>query len=187
MVPKTKNSQKKHDQILTTATRLFNESGITISGVDLISSESGVAKMTLYKYFQSKDGLIKKYLELASQKCLEDFNNNCAKSPAPECLANFFDSAIEYAKQSNSRGCPLICASLEVGKSNSEFQAIISSTFEQIRHSFDMKLYEFQHPAARDTSFIIMNLYQGAITMSFTQGNIESLEQAKSHALSLLK
>ena len=82
MVPKTKNSQKKYDQILKTATRLFNESGITISGVDLISAESGVAKMTLYKYFQSKDGLIKKYLELIAQNTLTKFNDECAKGDA---------------------------------------------------------------------------------------------------------
>jgi AcrR family transcriptional regulator len=186
MVPKTKNSQKKYDQILKTATRLFNESGITISGVDLISAESGVAKMTLYKYFQSKDGLIKKYLELIAQNTLTKFNDECAKGDAHTCISRFFDNAISDAQKAESRACPLVCASLEVGKENSEFQDVVRGTFEQIRHSFDMKLYEFKHPNARDASFSIMNLYQGSITMSFTQGSIEPLEQAKNQALGLL-
>jgi AcrR family transcriptional regulator len=49
-------------QILATATRLFRTEGIRIVGIDRIIAESGVAKMTLYRQFPSKEALILAYL-----------------------------------------------------------------------------------------------------------------------------
>ncbi|MGL4609586.1 MAG: TetR/AcrR family transcriptional regulator, partial [Trueperaceae bacterium] len=51
------------EQILETATRLFYQQGFRAVGIDTIIAESGVAKMTLYKHFPSKDDLIVAYLE----------------------------------------------------------------------------------------------------------------------------
>ena len=48
---------KKND-ILTTATRLFNQHSFVSVGIDRIIDESQVAKMTFYKHFNSKEKLI---------------------------------------------------------------------------------------------------------------------------------
>ncbi|WP_455812774.1 TetR/AcrR family transcriptional regulator [Pseudomonas graminis] len=48
--------------ILDTAERLFNTYGYHDVGIDLIISESNVAKMTLYRNFSSKEDLIKAIL-----------------------------------------------------------------------------------------------------------------------------
>ncbi len=44
----------KRETIITTATSLFNQKSYTSIGVDRIIAESNVAKMTFYKYWQSK-------------------------------------------------------------------------------------------------------------------------------------
>ena len=49
----------KRDSIITTAMRLFNQYGFTNIGIDRIIDESGVAKMTFYKHFPSKNQLIR--------------------------------------------------------------------------------------------------------------------------------
>ena len=54
----------KKDDIITTALRLFNSYSYNSIGVDRIISESGVAKMTFYKYFPSKEKLIEECLLL---------------------------------------------------------------------------------------------------------------------------
>lgn len=49
---------EKKKVVLYKAIELFNQFGYTNVGIDLIISESKVAKMTFYKYFPSKDLLI---------------------------------------------------------------------------------------------------------------------------------
>jgi AcrR family transcriptional regulator len=53
----------KRQLILNVALTLFRSHGYRMIGIDRILAESGVAKMTLYKYFPSKDDLIKAVLE----------------------------------------------------------------------------------------------------------------------------
>lgn len=182
-----KNSKLKYDKILHTTIALFNEQGINISGVDLISARSGVAKMTLYKYFESKNGLIKAYLDFISKQAIDRFNEICASRETQECINNFFTLAIEKSKIENNRACPLICAALELGNEHPEFVKIIRETYENIRHSIDMKLYDFQHPSAESTSKLIMSLYQGAVVSAYINKTSEPLELAKQQALAFLK
>ncbi|KAF0093883.1 MAG: TetR family transcriptional regulator [Puniceicoccaceae bacterium 5H] len=48
----------KRDHVLATAERLFYEEGFFGTGVDRVIAEAGVARMTLYKHFKSKDNLV---------------------------------------------------------------------------------------------------------------------------------
>lgn len=52
----------KKEEIINTALNLFNSHSYNSIGVDRIISESGVAKMTFYKYFPSKAKLIEECL-----------------------------------------------------------------------------------------------------------------------------
>ncbi|MGH7058716.1 MAG: TetR/AcrR family transcriptional regulator, partial [Acetobacteraceae bacterium] len=48
----------RRDHLVQTALALFSRHGYHATGIDRILAESGVAKMTLYKHFRSKDDLI---------------------------------------------------------------------------------------------------------------------------------
>ena len=48
----------KRDQLLETAERLFYDEGFHATGIDRVIEKAGVARMTLYKHFPSKDALI---------------------------------------------------------------------------------------------------------------------------------
>ena len=62
----------KKEKILNTALNLFNTYSYNSVGIDRIISESGVAKMTFYKYFPSKAKLI--------EECLVTRNNHIQQS-----------------------------------------------------------------------------------------------------------
>ena len=55
------------ERILDAAAELFYAGGINSTGVDAIVARSGVAKMTLYKHFESKDLLVAAWLRRSSQ------------------------------------------------------------------------------------------------------------------------
>lgn len=50
--------KSRRDELIDTALRLFYTHGFTATGIDKILAEAGVAKMTLYNHFRSKDELI---------------------------------------------------------------------------------------------------------------------------------
>jgi AcrR family transcriptional regulator len=56
-------SARPRDRILSTATALFHQEGIGAVGVNRIIDQAGVAPMTLYRQFGSKDALVAATLE----------------------------------------------------------------------------------------------------------------------------
>ena len=59
------------EKILVAASDLFQTRGINSTGVDTIVATAGTTKMTLYKYFRSKEDLIAAVL----QKAYRDFQD----------------------------------------------------------------------------------------------------------------
>ncbi|WP_425100232.1 TetR/AcrR family transcriptional regulator [Tropicibacter sp. S64] len=58
----------RRDHLVETALKLFYRNGFNATGIDTILAESGVAKMTLYKHFRSKDELILAALTLRDER-----------------------------------------------------------------------------------------------------------------------
>jgi len=61
----------KRDQLIEKAQELFYREGYHATGIDRILAESGVAKMTLYKHFKSKEELILAVLETRHRTMIE--------------------------------------------------------------------------------------------------------------------
>ena len=58
----------KRDQLIDTAEELFYQHGFNATGIDKILAEAGVAKMTLYNHFKSKDALIEAALQRRDER-----------------------------------------------------------------------------------------------------------------------
>lgn len=54
---------KKRDNILDTAEKLFYEEGFHATGIDRVVEQAGVARMTLYNHFASKEALVEAVLK----------------------------------------------------------------------------------------------------------------------------
>ena len=94
-------------RILETADRLFYRDGIRAVGIDRIIAEAGVAKMSLYKHFPSKDDLILAVLKHREVGVSEFFRSamerhgQMTKSP----LRAFFAALKEWFESPGFRGC----------------------------------------------------------------------------------
>lgn len=94
------------EQILETAAQLFYREGFRAVGIDRIIAESGVAKMTLYKHFPSKDDLIVAYLERSNQHFWKLYAERVEPLPtARERLEALFDWVAERAVSPACLGC----------------------------------------------------------------------------------
>jgi AcrR family transcriptional regulator len=97
----------KRDQLIETAWRLFYRDGYHATGIDRILAKAGVAKMTLYKHFRSKEELILAVLEKRSQQLRESLSRYLeAKKRSPEgLLLAVFDWLNEWVSGKDFRGC----------------------------------------------------------------------------------
>ncbi|CAE6854910.1 hypothetical protein R75461_07660 [Paraburkholderia nemoris] len=73
----------KRQDIVNTATRLFARDGYHAVGIDRIISESGVAKMTMYRHFASKDELVTQVLTQRAQQSLTLMAEAVARKTSP--------------------------------------------------------------------------------------------------------
>ncbi|WP_226507390.1 MULTISPECIES: TetR/AcrR family transcriptional regulator [Pseudomonas] len=68
-------------KLLTTALELFLDEGLQNVGIDRLIKVSGVSKMTLYKYFPSRDNLIVNVLALYHEQIVSEVMQCVADAP----------------------------------------------------------------------------------------------------------
>lgn len=101
------------ERLLETAGRLFYRHGFQAVGIDRILAESGVAKMTLYRHFPSKDDLVAAYLERVHEEFWRWAEAAMAKARGPaDQLVAFFDAAGRLARSPECLGCAFQGAAL---------------------------------------------------------------------------
>jgi AcrR family transcriptional regulator len=104
------------ERILDAAYELFSRRGVRAVGVDAIIARSGVARMTLYRHFASKEDLVLAYLErreeLWTRGWLQAEVEARATDPAARLLA-IFDVFDGWFRREDFEGCAFINVMLE--------------------------------------------------------------------------
>jgi AcrR family transcriptional regulator len=102
-------------RILETATELFYREGIRAIGIDTIIARSGVAKMSLYRNFASKDDLVVAFLTYRDGIYWQWWDQVMAAHPddAARQISDLFASLARRVSSANYRGCPFINTSTE--------------------------------------------------------------------------
>ena len=98
----------KKEDIINTALKLFNSHSYNSIGVDRIISESGVAKMTFYKYFPSKEKLIEECLlqrNINLQISLNETLAQCDQSNYLEQIESIFKWYNAWFQSEDFNGC----------------------------------------------------------------------------------
>jgi len=105
------------ERILETAYELFSRNGIRAVGVDRVIAESGVAKMTLYRHFGSKDELVLEFLRRREQRWTQEWLQaeveRRTDDPAERLLA-IFDVFDAWFRTEDFEGCAFINVLLEL-------------------------------------------------------------------------
>jgi AcrR family transcriptional regulator len=99
------------ERILDTAYQLFSRRGPHAVGVDAIVAGSGVAKMSLYRNFGSKDELILAFLRRREQRWTYEWLRaevlRRTDDPAERLLA-VFDVLDDWFRRADYEGCPFV-------------------------------------------------------------------------------
>jgi len=124
------------ERVLATAYELFSRHGTRAVGIDRIIAESGVAKMTLYRNFASKDELILAFLErreqLWTRAWLQGEVERRAATPGGRLLA-IFDTFGEWFATEGFEGCSFINVMLELPEAGNPVRAACVQHLAEIR------------------------------------------------------
>jgi len=113
------------DRLVETALKLFHQDGFHATGIDRILAVADVSKMTLYKYFPSKEALILEVLNQRDQRFrqwMSDRTLRLAASPQDRLVA-VFDALGEWFDDPGFHGCLFINASAEYGGPDDKIHA----------------------------------------------------------------
>jgi AcrR family transcriptional regulator len=115
----TRESQRSdaRERIMSTAYKLFCRHGIRAVGIDTIIEQSGVAKMTMYRHFGSKDDLVLAVLDRREDVWTRDWLvaevERRTDDPA-ERLLTIFDVFDGWFRRRNFEGCLFVNVLLEI-------------------------------------------------------------------------
>lgn len=104
------------ERILEVASDLFYKKGIQAVGVDAIIAQAEVARMSFYRHFKSKEGLVLAFLERRDEQIRIWFEAEVlrlAPDPSDRPLAVFDALALRFATQ-DYRGCAFINTMAEI-------------------------------------------------------------------------
>jgi AcrR family transcriptional regulator len=104
------------ERILHTAYDLFSRHGVRAVGIDRIIASSGVAKMSLYRHFRSKDELVLAFLRERERRWTMEWLHAEASTRGDGGAARLlaiFDVFDEWFRRPDFEGCSFVNALLE--------------------------------------------------------------------------
>jgi AcrR family transcriptional regulator len=178
------------EKLLRVASELFYGEGIRAIGVDTIVERSGVAKMTLYKNFGSKDELVVAYLRARDERWrawLEDEVERRADSPR-ERIPAVFDALEKWMEGDEGfRGCAFVNASTEIADSSHPAYAVISEHKRWMLRYFEGLAEAAGDEAPEELAERLLILYEGANIARTMRIGREPIVRARETAEALIR
>ncbi|MCG2621694.1 TetR/AcrR family transcriptional regulator [Arthrobacter sp. I2-34] len=179
-------------RLLEAAARRFYVHGVAATGIDAITSDAGVAKMSLYKNFANKDDLVAAYLEDRHATLLQLYRRRLAEARSPRYrVLAVFDAYLDHAAlayEADFRGCGLLNAAAEL-PSRHPGRAAVRRHKEEIEN---LLLEHLKELAPRDpewcrgTAEHLSFLLEGAMVRAGLDGGDRRLRRARDLASGLL-
>ncbi|HLD77045.1 MAG TPA: TetR/AcrR family transcriptional regulator [Rickettsiales bacterium] len=179
----------KRETLIQTSCKLFCSDGFNTTGIDKILKKAKVNKMTMYKYFKTKNDLIIATLDYAHDMFVKNIIEEIDKLDITpkEKIAKIFDILWEFTQKKKFVRCLFINASAEFPDFNDPIhKAAIQhklSTEKYVKKLLDkMKIKDSKHLAR-----VITALLQGALVMAQIVGDKDYYLDTKKVIGNLLK
>ena len=186
--PSRGRSSPAREAVLEAAVRLFCRDGISATGIEAILAESGVARMTVYNQFGSKEGLVAAALEHEGAAWRAWFFARLAEIPGGprERLIGIFDLLAEWFVRDDYYGCAFMNA---VAEHRNRDKALLQATLSHKSHIIE-QIRALAAAAGMGNPDRVAGqidlLMDGAIIKSMIKKSPEPAREAKEMAVILL-
>ena len=177
-------------KLLAAAAECFYDRGVNATGIDTITAAAGVAKMSLYNNFSSKDELVLAYLDARHREWLGLYERRLSGAGTPRGkIAAVFDAYIDHAEQAyrnGFRGCGLLNAAAEL-PADAAGRQVVRRHKEQVEALLTEHLRALMsQPEAVRLAEHLALLLEGATVRAGLEGNSRLLANARAIALNLV-
>lgn len=188
----TKSAKREH--LIETSMRLFYTDGFNATGIDKIIAEAGVARMTLYKHFKSKNELILAVLRRRDEEFRVWFENaveSRARRPQDKLLVMFdalqdwFDGKA-FAGMVFS-GCAFINACAEFSDPENPAHQIAAEHKQHLLDYVTRITRQARASAPDELARQLMLITEGAIVTMQVSGDRQAAQRAKEIAAQLIE
>ncbi|TJY69632.1 TetR/AcrR family transcriptional regulator [Arthrobacter sp. CAU 1506] len=157
------------DRILNSAEELFFQQGISVTGVDRVAATAGVAIVTLYKHFGSKDNLLREVLARRLDNWAQHWDEAIARANTPEeRLLAVFDAVETFRAAANpTQWCSFLATASErpapaAGQEDPVFELIRQDT-QMITERLARLAKEAGCPDPATVAAVLLLLYNGVL------------------------
>jgi AcrR family transcriptional regulator len=175
------------ERILATATELFYQHGIHSVGIDLVIARSGVAKMTLYRHFGSKDELVLAFLDRMNTTWMSWLKSRVSarRIRREERPLAVFDALGEWFRTPSFRGCPFIGTAAEFRDPEHPAHRRAWQFKEGLRAYLEELLRDAGYSRSAALADQLLLLADGAIVRAAMEGRADSARAAR-HAAAVM-
>ncbi|MFH8981592.1 TetR/AcrR family transcriptional regulator [Streptomyces varsoviensis] len=174
-------------RVLASAVQLFYERGVHDVGVDEIAQHAGASKLTIYRNFGSKDGLVEAALRDRSDRIhLWLTDQLAATAPGRERVLALFDLLTVWYARDGYRGCAVVNTAVETRHQDGPVRQLPRLHLARYRDLLERLLTEadIANPAPLARRLLI--LIEGATTITAIDGDPTAGEDARATAELLL-
>ncbi len=188
MIP-PQNVSALRRKILDVASELFQTRGINATGVDTIVAVAGTTKMTLYKHFGTKEGLILEVLRQRYREFIDWLSEQLRgdASPPGERLQHLFDYIEEWIAAPGFRGMPFLKAAAEFPNEENPVHRLSAAQALQFRQYLAALAEEAGVRDAKILALQLSLLIEGAMLAEQMKRGSGAARQAKKAARVLIE
>jgi AcrR family transcriptional regulator len=175
---------------LDAAARRFYTDGIAATGIDVVTADAGVAKMSLYNNFASKAELVATYLEERHAEWLALYAERCRHAvTAEDKVLAVFDAYADHAELAYDRGfrgCGLLNAAAEL-PAGDPGRAAVRMHKEEVEQILRTELVQI---CGEDTAVGVAEhlsfLLEGSMARAGLEGRADRIAHARAIATALV-
>lgn len=187
-MPQRTEAVEKRQHIVETAYRLFKRDGFHATGIDTIIAQAAVAKMTMYRHFPGKDGLIVEVLDWRRERFNRQLGRLAEAETTPqEKIVAIFDWHGRWFDDPDFHGCLFQHALAEFGDpKHAVFDAVMRQKRDLQRRLHDILAQALPEERARHVATTLSMLIEGATVLAQMGQGKTAIDNARTMAIDIL-
>jgi TetR/AcrR family transcriptional regulator, transcriptional repressor for nem operon len=153
-----------HDHILEVATRRFRKDGIAASGLAGIMSEAGLTNGAFYAHFSSKNEMVEKCIERATDEQWHQFEQEIASGRLLDIIRAYLS---EQHRDHPDTGCPSAALLPEISRQEPATRQVYTESVKRLVDAVAPQLAGMaKGPNAREIAIGVMGLLIGTLQLA---------------------
>ncbi len=174
-------------RLIAMARTLFTQWGTSNVGINDVIRGAGVARMTLYNNFASKDALILAvYTELIETTLAELQQVPITAASEEDRVLAVFDHFARAGDKGDHRGCPFIHAGLQAAEARGPVYRLVQSYKKTLR-DYLLSLLDEDRENRAELANQLLILLDGGVIEGYLQGVAQPAGSARRAAATLLR